>query len=242
MVNFSESNLADANFGAATLFGVDLTNAEVRGATFWHTTDSGFTSAQLYSTASYQAGDLTGISLGDNDLTGWDFAGQNLTDVDFEHATLTGADFTDAEIRGADLESTTDIGFASAQLYSTASYQAGDLAGIRLGDNDLTGWDFSGQDLTDARLESATLIDADLRNAKLTNARLGGTMLTDADLTGAEVQGANFGDATRRGFTSAQLYSTASYQTGDLTGIGFEECDLTSWDFAGQNSRQCQLQ
>ena len=37
-----------------------------------------------------------------------------------------------------------------AQLESTASYQAKNLQGIGLGDNDLTGWDFSGQNLTNA--------------------------------------------------------------------------------------------
>jgi uncharacterized protein YjbI with pentapeptide repeats len=37
---------------------------------------------QLYSTASYQAHDLTGIRLF-GDLSGWNFAGQNLTNASF---------------------------------------------------------------------------------------------------------------------------------------------------------------
>ena len=36
------------------------------------------------------------------------------------------------------------------QLYSTASYRAKNLRGIRLGSKDLRGWDFSEQDLRNA--------------------------------------------------------------------------------------------
>ena len=41
----------------------------------------GITTAQLYSTASYQAHDLTGIGLGGNNLAGVNLAGQNLTNA-----------------------------------------------------------------------------------------------------------------------------------------------------------------
>ena len=57
--------------------------------------------AQLYSTASYQAHDLTGIGLGGNNLAGANLAGQNLTNANFYRATLTGANLTGAEVRGA---------------------------------------------------------------------------------------------------------------------------------------------
>ena len=149
---------------------------------------------QLYSTASYQTGDLAGSRLGGNDLTGWSFAG--------------------ASIRGASFHSTTDSGFTATQLYSTASYQAGDLSGIGLGGNDLTGWKLAGQNLVDANFEGAT----DWRY-----------------LTDAEVRGATFSESV---ITAAQLYSTASYQAGDLTGIGLYSWTgkhLSGWDFAGQN-------
>ena len=38
---------------------------------------------ELYSTASYQARDLSGIGLIFNDLDGWNLAGQNLTNAGF---------------------------------------------------------------------------------------------------------------------------------------------------------------
>jgi hypothetical protein len=43
----------------------------------------------LYSTATYQQGDLSRMGLRSNDLTGWSFAGKNLTGVSFKYSTLT---------------------------------------------------------------------------------------------------------------------------------------------------------
>ena len=51
----------------------------VQWTSFTNTTSTGFTSAQLYSTAGYKAKDLTGIGLDSNNLSGWNFAGLNLT-------------------------------------------------------------------------------------------------------------------------------------------------------------------
>ena len=166
----------------------------VTGANFSGTTSTGFTKEQLYSTASYQAKNLTGIGLGQNDLSGWDFSGQNLTNADLYNSTLTnanlsGANLTNANMLGVDaherqpergggdggkLRDTTSHGFTKEQLYSTASYQAKNLAGIDLESNDLSGWDFSGQNW----------------------------------LTGGQFLVAT----TPHGFTKEQLYSTASYQ------------------------------
>jgi uncharacterized protein YjbI with pentapeptide repeats len=212
--NLSGANLTNANFDGATLTDADFTNAEVRGASFstyascWFdcpVDGTGITLAQLYTTASYQARDLSGISFWGNDLSGGNFAGQNLTNADFGAATLTGADFTGAEVRGASLG-----GITPAQLYSTASYQARNLTGIQLGGG-LVGWNFAGQNLTNASFVGA---------------------LTDADFTDAEVRGADF---RLSGLTLAQLYSTASYKAHDLTGIALAFNDLTGWNFAGQN-------
>ena len=66
---------------------------------------SGFTATQLYSTASYQAHDLTGIGLVCNNLTGANLAGQNLTNARLEYATLTNASFSQANLTNASLSS-----------------------------------------------------------------------------------------------------------------------------------------
>src|SRR6478735_3975893 len=73
-----------------------------------------------------------------------------------------------------------------------------------------------GADLTSRNLTMAYLIGADL-----TNAYLSFSTLSDADVTGAQIRGAYF---NRTGFaggglTPAQIYSTASYQEQDLTGV-----------------------
>ena len=117
-------------------------------------------------------------------------------------------------------------GFTAEQLYSTASYQSGDLSRIALGEyyrrgNDLSGWNFAGQNLTDAWFCQATL--------------------TDADFSGAVVNGAHFANTTSQGFTAQQLYSTASYQTADLSRISLGYNDLSGWDFAGQNLAQARF-
>lgn len=99
------ANATGADLSQTKLSGANLTNATINGAYLWST---GLTAAQLYSTASYKAKDLRGVSLGgsnnanDVDLTNWNFAGQNLTHSSISYAVLTGADFSDADLRGTD--------------------------------------------------------------------------------------------------------------------------------------------
>jgi uncharacterized protein YjbI with pentapeptide repeats len=234
--NFAGQNLANADFTYATLTGADFSGAVVRGANFdgWYSTvvtwGTGISLTQLYSTASYQAHDLGGISLSSNNLAAANFAGQNLTNARFSGATLNDAEFTNAEVRGANFSGTTYLGFTESQLYSTASYQMHDLTGINLDNNKLPGWNFAGQNLTDANFYVATLMGADFSKASLSNADFRYAELTDADFTDAEVRGAMFGSA----ITLAQLYSTASYSAHDLTGIGVSG-DLSGANFARQN-------
>jgi hypothetical protein len=86
--DLSQANLTNAYFVAA-MTGADFTGADVRGATFYGEYDvsasrygGGITLAQLYSTASFQAHDLSGIRLA-GDFAGGNFASQNLTNADF---------------------------------------------------------------------------------------------------------------------------------------------------------------
>lgn len=115
------ARLTDASFRGATLTGADLSGAEVRGGIFRRNCSfdaelgciypisnepgTGITLAQLYSTASYQAGDLSGIDFRFNTLAHGNFAGQNLTNANLAAAYLTNADFTAADLRGANLNS-----------------------------------------------------------------------------------------------------------------------------------------
>jgi uncharacterized protein YjbI with pentapeptide repeats len=311
------ADLQNADFRGATLTDADFTGAEVQGANFFSYFNPscypcgpifvpGITLAQLYSTASYHAGDLTGIKFAYNDLANGNFAGQNLTNATFYSATLThavfsganltnailsrddtleqtidltganfrqanltnaifigatltDADFSGAEVRGANLSKKSySTGITLAQLYSTASYKAKDLREIGLSANNLAGANFADQNLTHSVFSYATLTAADFRQANITNAHFGGANLTgakftgqnlsnlnfsgatlrDADLTGAQVRGANFGNT---GITLAQLYSTASYEAKDLSGIDLELNSLEGGNFAGQNLTNANL-
>jgi uncharacterized protein YjbI with pentapeptide repeats len=259
-LNLAGQNLTSANFTLAKLTGADLSGAEIRKASFsrypisatledchyggcsaWtNVIGTGITLDQLYSTKSYLAHDLTGINFGGNNLARGNFAGHDLANANFNAATLTDADFTDAEVRGAifavDIDTPLNgTGITYAQLSSTASYQAHDLRGIGLDNNDLRNWNFVGQNLT--------------------NASFLGAALTEADLSGAEVRGAIFSGNARRyryghvysgvvvremiisgtGITPAQLYSTASYQAHDLSGSSFDYNYFPGANLAGQN-------
>jgi hypothetical protein len=100
---------------------------------------------------------------------------------------------------------------------------------------DLTKAYLIGADLTNAYASRVNLTNADLSNAILAGTRFDEARFTDAVLAGANIQSAEFGWTTARGFTSAQLYSTASYQANNLTGVGLRSNNLTGWNFAGLN-------
>jgi autotransporter-associated beta strand protein len=222
----TNANLNDANFSSGTLTNAILTGATVVNTNF---SSSNLTKSQLYSTASYQAMNLGGISLAYNNLNAWNFAGQNLTNSLLRNANLTSGTFAGANLTSADLSdgTLTNANFAgavvtgafftftnltAAQLYSTASYQARNLQGISLNQNDLTNWNLAGQNLTNAVLASSEL--------------------SGVSLTGAIVAGADFGTTD---LTSSQLYSTASYQTHNLQGIVLSEDIIPGWNFSNQD-------
>jgi uncharacterized protein YjbI with pentapeptide repeats len=257
--DLSQANLSNVHFPYSTLTDADFTGAEIRGArfaTFFRTdvppnANSGLAIAQLYSTASYLAHDLSGVGLGGNDLSGGNFVGQNFTNADFYGATLTDVEFANAVIRGANFAPliysppfaeavVIGTGITLEQLYSTASYHGRDLSGIILNLNYLAGGNFVGQNLTNAYFTSATLTDADFTDADLREARFDHSTLTATDFNGAEVRGASFVrnpyvSERGTGITPAQLYSTASYQALDLSEMDFGGNLFAGGIFAAQN-------
>jgi len=218
--NMSRGDFYGTNFSLGTLANADLTDAVVTYANFWET---GLTSTQLYSTASYKNGDLTGIGCLLNNMCGWNFAGQRLsyanlgraalinTDfrrADLSHAILndallTNADFTDAIIAGAQFWRVTipTRDFTAAQFYSTASYKNGDLNGIMLAGCNLTGWNLAGKNLARADFRGTVLTNADLNHADFGGANfgiwygIGPATFVGANLTQANLSGATFNGA-----------------------------------------------
>src|SRR5262249_31080354 len=152
---------------------------------------TGITSAQLYSTASYQAHDLRGIGLMFGNLGSANFAGQDLRNANFAGANTADFDFTGADIRGmrfdklwidiplggSTYKESIGSGIAPSQLYSTASYQIGDLSGINFGYNSLAGVNLAGQKIENADFNQSDLTGADFRGATLTNGKFRGARL-----------------------------------------------------------------
>ena len=222
----------------------------VRGRGFRNATGYGLTPGQFYQRPAIKQRNLQGVGL-NGDLTGWDFSGQNLTGAFLRWANLTntnlswanltnaslwdarlaGTNFSAAVVAGADFRGSNSGGLSKSQLYSTASYHARDLRGIILSEKDLSDWNFRRQDLTGADLSHANLTDADLTGANLTDARLILTKLTNASFAGAIVTGASYLGGIKR----EQLYSTASYQTGDLRRISIVGSSESDWSFRGQD-------
>jgi uncharacterized protein YjbI with pentapeptide repeats len=252
----------------AVLTGANLTGAEVRGTNFTrYGLGSGITTAQLHSTASYQAHDLTGIVLAGNNLAGVNLAGQNLTNAkfeiifsaatdltganlsqsnltnaDFSYAMLTGADLTGAEVRGAKFFRSQ---ITAAQLYSTASYQAYDLRGFKLNGNH-AGLNLASQNLANADFHGANLANSNLGQANLMGADFsvyydpyyGGS---ETNLTGVNLSQANLTNANFSGFS----YSIYDEIIGEIIvivpGANLAGANLTGADARGANFQYATL-
>jgi uncharacterized protein YjbI with pentapeptide repeats len=228
--NFSRQNLTSASFDDGKLVGTNFSNADLTGALLWRFID----------------------------MSNANFSNANLARTNFLDSTLAGANFTGAHLDGTYLSGVTDYGFTASQLYSTASYQQKNLKGIVLTNNELGGWNFSGQNLANANfgkpyvgaangsVGTSYLGDVNFRGANLTGASFVDAYLDSrsffdgghpADFTDAIIQGADFSAtwATPDPALSAKIYSTASYKAHDLRGIHFGERVLNGWNLAGQN-------
>ncbi|MFO7902541.1 MAG: pentapeptide repeat-containing protein [Planctomycetota bacterium] len=98
----------------------------------------------------------------------WDFSRIQLEGSDLSYPPPD-ADFTDARIKGCTIRN----GLTKQQLYSTASYEQGDLCGLRLVSSDLSGCDLSGMNLTGCRFLDCKFAGTDFEDAVITAARFG---------------------------------------------------------------------
>jgi uncharacterized protein YjbI with pentapeptide repeats len=128
--SFANSDLSNGSFYDSTLTNVNLTGAVVTGMDFGstsavgHPANYGFTAAQLYRTASYANGNLTGIGLENDRLSGWSFVNQNLTNADFKQSSLINPNFTGANLSRADVQNATftNANFTNANLANVQFY------------------------------------------------------------------------------------------------------------------------
>ena len=248
------ADLTGANLTRAELYSLnnaDLTDANISGALL---AGAQITAEQLYSTSSYQQRDLRNVGFAAPwmSLAGWNLEGQDLSGawlVDCDLAskkqsgfvgdigngdvdTMSSVNFTDAHIVGVQLGGATDIGFSKEQLYSTASYHAGNLERIGLAHNDLQGWDFSGQNLFGAnfrfgdsslfhpRCKRTNVSETSFTNAVLAGAVFGESNVTGADFQGTDLRGADLSNAT--GFATARFSPDTTYNQWTLFPTDFD--------------------
>jgi len=165
------ANLSGANLYRANLNGANLAGAIVTGTQFQF---ADITRLQLYSTASYQARNLQGISWWDSSLNGWDLSGQNLTNAafywaDLRNADLTGANLTHAYFYQGLLTNANLTGANLTHAYFYSSFQS-------------------------VFLSNANLTGADLRGAQgvaLGSATTANTVLTDGTIQGLHLDSTN---------------------------------------------------
>ena len=255
----SGADLSGAELESARLNGAKFDGAEVRGANFRRSSvivpcapgalfctpqvksSGGITPAQLTTTASYNAHDLSGINFEGNDLTNAKLANQNLAGAHLTGALLTGANLAGADIRGASfgrytltsgcdrkpaydscrtVTNTFGTGIALAQLTASASYLAHDLTGVDFGGNNLAGGNFAEQNLKNVSFLGANLTNADLRNANVTKANFRSATLTGANLSGADARGSLFTDAVLTGAVLTNFIQSDGRVSGLDLGAG----------------------
>lgn len=128
--NLSQADLSSAILAGAVLTDANLTDAEVRGANFYHLLFGfgdgfgGLTLAQLYSTASYKAHDLSAVNLSYNELASGNLTGQNLSNANFFAANLLNANLSAADARGANFQFATLTGATTTNLIQTNGHIA----------------------------------------------------------------------------------------------------------------------
>lgn len=165
--SLSGSDLTLANLSQAVLVGANLEFSELRLVNLRGANLSG---------ATVTGSNLARATMAGANLSGASFLGNDLTNVDLSGATITSATFFDS------------VGLTPAQLYSTASYRANNLAGLRLSrptnldlaDQDLSGAQFVG-DLNGVDFSGAYLVNAEFS----TDAAWRNVNVAAADLRGA---------------------------------------------------------
>ncbi|MEX0611299.1 MAG: pentapeptide repeat-containing protein [Pirellulales bacterium] len=222
-------NLAAANFASQNLTYATFNGATLTGADFNHINAAGIVLAYAnLANASFDHANLANSYFGGAILQNADFSGAFLAGTHMG-TSLAGVNLSAAVVRDADLTAT---GITAAQLYSTASYQAHDLRGVKLS-GDFTGGDFAGQDFANARLNFVTFANADLGHANLVNGDFAGFLYYDdqggifvspganlagANLTGVDSRGANLLYATLTGATMHNMIQPNGRIAGlDLT-------------------------
>ena len=186
---------------------------------------TGITPDQLYTTADYQAHDLTRIGLLGDDLSGANFVDQHLVSANFYAAKLIGADLTNADLTNATLA---NADFTQAKLANA------NLSGVWAINANFSYADLSKTNLTGVNLTGSYLMGANVRRAHLGAVQDYSWGCIRAAWGGCLAYGYK-PNGFSGGIALAQLNTTASSQDRDLSGTDLTNVNLVGDNFAGFN-------
>lgn len=205
--DFSDLQMENANFAETQLTNAVFSNALVTAADF---SFSNLSPTQLYATRSYQNRQLDDMEFSSMDLSDWDFSNQSMARVRINNTDLSGANFDGANLTNANLG-------RDFTWQTNVSFRGANLANATF----VTNGRWENTDFTGANLEGANLSNNHFLNSKFDDAIIRGTELSFV--------------VGPTGFNLQNLYSTASYKTGDLTNIEIRSGNLTDADFQSKD-------
>ncbi len=212
--------LDQADLGAISFRGAQLSGASLRGARFYNPGEDG-----RFGTYDDQIADLSGADLKEADLTDAVLQQTSLNRTSFIQAILDRANLAMARMSGAN--------FSSARLIQ-ANFQGSMLAEAVFTGADLAEANLANAELKLARLGKANAIGADFSSANLAQSDWQEADLSNADLHRANLRGANFSRArlvdTNLSHTKLQ---NASFKDADLTATILVGANLENADLAG---------
>lgn len=254
-VNFSNAILDESSFNEVKAVGSifdgaslirsylngDFSNASFIGANIQEATiTNGFSKEQFYQTKNYilnnEKYNLSGISLSsyygvDYDLSGMNFEGKILSNSSFTYSSSSANQIGRIILDNSNFKNTD---FSSSAFFRVSIIYS-NFDGAILKNGEFYNSEISKSSFKDADLTDITFEKSDLRGADFTNAVLSGATFSESKIDGAIIKGADLSTTTQNGFTKELLYSTKSYQTGDLSGVWFDYNNISNWDFSGQN-------
>ena len=233
--SFRYAILRNANLFGVTLSDVDFTNATLYGADLSY--------ADLFDDVDFTNANLYGVDLGDASCGRWwdsscklTFVNANLRNVNFNDANLANVNFQGADLRGADFTKAT---FTYAVFDENTIVDKDALAGITLDNSDFSNFNLSGYDLTGTSLKGVNLSGRDFSGYNFTGTNFNGANLSETNLSGSTLTGVSGFDL--QGCPASMpnnwicLGNTLIGPETTFKGLDFSNANLSNIDLSNSN-------
>ena len=151
--------------------------------------------------------------------------------MDYHGQTISGLNFTDSEY---DAESFSNSDFSGVTAVGTTFSSSRTV-------RNFSGSNFEGSNLKDSLFSYSDLTGSNFSSSNLDGAYFISAHLAGVDFSGATIYDASFTNTVQFGFTAEQLYSTASYKSGNLQYVNLDFNDMGGWNFSGQDMTRANL-